>query len=156
MLTKAVNRKILEKFWLLMKDQLQRDFEREVKEIQLVEVDDTEREDNFPWRLVGALALLAILGAVWITETLKSLWNMIFVREGVHRVGLALPRSKRASELRSIGCMSMSSWLYGCQGRFVPTRDCDQLFHAIFVPETILVGSDCIASIVRLCMVRTI
>jgi hypothetical protein len=126
MLTKAVNRRVLEKFWLLMKDQLQRDFEREVKEIQLVEVDDTEREDNFPWRLVGALALLAISGTVWITEKLKSLWDMIFVREGVHRVGLGVPRSKRASELRSVGCMSMSSWLYGRQGRFVPTRDCDQ------------------------------
>ncbi len=48
MLTKAVNRKILEKFWLLMQDQLQRDFEREVKEIQLVEVDDIKHEDNFP------------------------------------------------------------------------------------------------------------
>ena len=74
MLTKPLNKKVVDKFWMMMKDQMERDFEMNEKENHLV-----------------------LRGHV-----------------------------EQRSECRSVACMSMSSWLYGKSGRFVPTRPCDQ------------------------------
>ena len=129
MLTKPVHRKVIEKFWKLMENQMERDFEVNEKEIHLIEVMSEEAEQaTFSWWMFATWTILAGLGVLWLIDKGQKLWNLIFVQEGGRREQERAVRrsSEQRAECRSVACMSMSSWLYGRTGRFVPTRACDQ------------------------------
>ena len=114
---------------------MERDFEVNEKEIHLIEVLSEEAaQATFPWWMFATWTILAGLGVLWLIDKGQKLWNLIFFQEGGRReqeraghvCQIVRRSSEQRAECRSVACMSMSSWLYGRTGRFVPTRACDQ------------------------------
>ncbi len=121
MLTKPVQKKIIDKFWELMKNQWERASGE--KEVHLVEMMiENEHEQVAPsGRMFVVWTILTLLGVLWLYDKSHMIYNMILSQQDRGHVRISSRPTRRSSEQRvekrSVACMSMSSWLYGKQGR---------------------------------------
>ena len=131
LLTKAVNKKIVEHFWRELPSCWERDFDFEVNLIERELTTPKKTNDDGFWQCAFIMMnLLACVGMMWIIHMVKK----IFIREGgqLRRDDQTVdePQSRRRATLRTVATQSMSTWLRGRHDRFSPTPVADQgVFH---------------------------
>ena len=137
MFTKAVHKKVLEKFWNLLGDQWERDFE--VNAVEIDHHDHRDDEDEGGHNLLNFIVLNIFtgIGIMWLMNKLQLLVRAAqewLSQEGGRdrcrdRGGLAGPSGltiEHSVGWRGVGCMSMSTWLSGPKDRFSRTKLCEQ------------------------------
>jgi hypothetical protein len=148
MFTKAVHKKVLEKFWNLLGDQWERDFE--VNAVEIDHHDHRDDEDEGGHNLLNFIVLNIFtgIGIMWLMNKLQLLVRAAqewLSQEGGcdrcrDRGGLAgpsRPTRERDVERRHAACMSMSTWLSGPKDRFSPTNLCEQGVFVIGISVTV-------------------
>jgi hypothetical protein len=122
-LTKAADKKIVERFWQNLPHRWERVFEVNLVEARPIEHLENEEENTFVSWTFLAWNIFACIGVIWLI----SLVQRLFTQQGDRQPN---PVARRRGDPRTVATQSMSTWLRGVRDRFSLTPLADQgVFH---------------------------